>query len=372
MNTPWKMNADYESVLFYGKIAPQILNQSLETFVLFLEKSPLLSSKKYSSPFLDYVEEITHHKPEIIEKSSKFQNWWGELKDSEQERILNSKITSTELVQNKKWCDRTFLVQKENDINLIPLDRTYLVKNPFGMSGQRFLTINPELPHHDLVIQIKKWLQDGTLVVEPLLNRKLDFSAYVFADDSIIYYENMVDKYYQYKGTIFHNYLKADLNHLSFFDKISVNKWKDYEKQISEITKHYGSLMAINGYSIDSFIYEEENELKIRALSEVNYRRTMGRVTYELAKRFNQSRPWAQLIIGKSALGDGGFLPFKNKMNDLLWNSNKESGFIILTSGDTRFEILFLLASSQLEAQKLQNELLLRFPSYNFSVKIEH
>ncbi len=363
---PLKMNADYESKLFYHKEAPQVLNQSLESFILFLENRPLLSTKKYSPEFLDYVESITHHKAEIVSKAEFSQNWWGDYSNLDLERKLNSKITSAELIQDEKWCDRTYVIREDNDINLVPFDRIYLVKNPFGMSGQRFLTIDSSLPHGDLIFQVKQWIKTGPIIVEPLLDRRVDFSCYVFSEKNKVFYENRVDSHYQYKGTIFENYLKADLEHLSFYKELPLKSWNNYLSQVEKIISHYKSFKEISGFSIDSFVYFD-NKLKIRALSEVNYRRTMGRVTYELAKRFNQDRPWAQLIMGKSSQGDGGFHFFKNKIADLLWSHGKESGFIILTSGDTRFEILYLLAANHVEAQKLSSELAHRLPQYQFN-----
>lgn len=368
---PLKMNADYESMLFYKKAAPLVLNQSLESFILFLENRPLVSTKKYHQDFLDYVESVTHHPSEIISQADFAQNWWGNYQNIDLEKKLNSKVTSAELIQEKKWCDHTFVIRVDNDLNLIPFDRTYLVKNPYGMSGQRFLTIDSSLPHGDLIYQAKQWIKTGPFIVEPLLNRKYDFSSYVFSEHSQIFYQNMVDKHYQYKGSVFVNYLRPDLEHLPFYNQISISKWHEYTDRLKEIIGYYCSFKEITGFSVDSFIYEE-SELQIRALSEVNYRRTMGRVTYELAKRFNQDRPWAQLIIGKSAQADGGFSFFKRRLEDLLWYPGKESGFIILTSGDSRFEILFLMAKNHLEAEKLTHDLTLRFPSYNFAVKIEY
>jgi hypothetical protein len=367
---PLRMNADYEGQLFYGRPGPQILNQSLESLIFFLENRPVVTAKKYHPEFLDYIESLTHHRPQILPSADFVQNWWGDYQKVDLERKLNSKITSAELIQEKKWCERTFVIREDNDINLVPFDRTYLVKNPYGMSGQRFLTIDSSLPHGDLIYQVKQWIKSGPLIVEPLLDRKSDFSCYVFSELSQIYYENMVDSHYQYKGTIFSNYLSPDLEHLSFYNDLALSSWHQYQKQVHEIIKYYKSLKDISGFSIDSFIYVED-ELKIRTLSEVNYRRTMGRVTYELAKRFNQDRPWAQLIIGKSSQSEGGFVSFKNRLSDLLWSIGKDSGFIILTSGDSRFEILYLLATGHLEAEKYTKELALRFPTYNFAVKIK-
>ncbi len=123
---PLRMNADYESMLYYGRGAPQILNHSLETFILFLEHRPLVSTKKYPQAYLDYVESITHHKPEIISKSEFSQNWWGDYQNLDLERKLNSKITSARLIQEKKWCARTFVVEEDNDIRACPHLPTFI------------------------------------------------------------------------------------------------------------------------------------------------------------------------------------------------------------------------------------------------------
>ena len=101
-------------------------------------------------------------------------------KDIEIEKKLNSKITSAELIQKEKWDERTFIIREENDINMVPMDRTYLVKNPYGMSGQRFLKIDPTLPHFDLILSTKQWLKEGPLIVEPLFERKNDFISFHF------------------------------------------------------------------------------------------------------------------------------------------------------------------------------------------------
>lgn len=305
-----KLNADYESELFYGK--PSLLiNQSMEFFIFFLTDRPLYTHKKYAQDYLDYIEEKTGRKP-IVQSHGSFENWWGLLKNIEQEKWWNSKITSTELSQ--KWLKNTLVIYSEEE--LPELTGTMLIKDPFGMSGQKF-----QLSHSKPVIK------NFPVIIEPLLKRKYDFAQYVFPDGKIIAYQNLVDEKFQYKGTIFNG--EATLENLSFYTEVDSSEWKTYQEQTKEIVAHYSRYPNEIGYSIDSFVYEEEGKLKIRALSEVNYRRTMGRMAYELKEKYTQS-PWASLQLLKPS-STPLWMKFKN-----------EEDILVLTSGDLRFEVVLI------------------------------
>ena len=89
-----KVNADYESVLFHNKPLP-VINESLEFLALYLSDKPLLSQKKYADHFLDHVESFTGIRPSIV-KDQSFENWWGDLRNIELEKKLNSKEMSAE------------------------------------------------------------------------------------------------------------------------------------------------------------------------------------------------------------------------------------------------------------------------------------
>ena len=86
----WKVNADYESVLFGNRPGPAIINQSLEFLVFFLEDEPLFTDKKYDPAYLKYLEKVTGKIPSILSQGS-YENWWGALRDLNLERKLNSK-----------------------------------------------------------------------------------------------------------------------------------------------------------------------------------------------------------------------------------------------------------------------------------------
>jgi len=315
--TALKVNGDYESVLFYGKSGSSLINETLEFLVFFLDDRPLYTNKKYDQSYLKRVEVFTGKKPRTI-STGKFINWWGPLLDLKKEKKLNSKITSAELILKEGWCSDTHIIM--GDFSVLDRTKTYLLKNPYGMSGQKFQLLRP----HDPLPE------SGEFIAEPFLNRKFDFSHYVFPDGSIKSYQNIVDEKFQYKGTIC-------THRLSFQDKISDGEWLKFEEALKIIIAHYYDPQMPCGFSIDSFVYEEKGELKIRFLSEVNYRRTMGSVALELKDTFAKDKNWSLLLLGK----------------DLSQKFSLEKNLMILSPGDTRFDLVFCVSDDKNQIQKL-------------------
>ena len=95
-------------------------------------------------------------------------------------------------------------------------------------------------------------------------------------------------------------------------------------------TRTYHFHNAIKKYGIDSFIFEEEGELRIRVMTEINYLRTMGRVTYELSEKFSNDRNWTALLMIKK-------MPLAPALWKLLLGIE---GIMVLSPGDSRFEII--------------------------------
>jgi hypothetical protein len=347
-----KVNADYETELFGYSKAPLIVNQSLEFLAFFLSDRPVYTSKKYTPDYLDYVERITGHRPETI-STGEFENYWGPLKNLELEKWWNSKITTTELVIKKGWCHHTFIIRNSSEIKDINWARDYLLKDPFGMSGQRFKILYEHMDLPEKRIHIENALKNGPIIIEPFFKRKFDFSQYVFPDGKIISYENIVDKNFQYKGSLFSDLTHPELTSLNFYKLIHENEWESYQTQTLEIVNFFSKYKNEIGYSIDSFIYEEDGQFKIRALSEVNYRRTMGRVAYELSLRYGHGKSWTMLKLIKS----NPKINFRKTLHRFLENKS----VVLFSPGDTRFEILLLLADDKFEGEKLMihlNELL--------------
>ena len=341
-----KFNADYESVLFANKPAP-VINQALEFLAFFVDERPLITNKKYSEDYLNYVAAITGRKP-VLKKEGQAENFWGKLENLPLEKKLNSKIESSKFIIDQKWCLHTYIIHSLEELNGLD-DRIYLAKNPYGMSGQNFVTFNKFA-----VNKVEPLLKFGAVIVEPLFDRKYDFSHYVFPDGKMICYQNLVDDKFQYRGTMFNNFQKATIENLGFYSEISKSEWKKFQDQLEMIIQFYRSEGAVDGFSIDSFVYSERGELKIRVMSEINYRRTMGLVCYLLAERFS-NEDWCAFLLAKT--NQHKMIPVDKTM-------------IQLSPGDSRYEMFFLSAKNR-ESGKLRfQELKKLLPDCQFAVEL--
>lgn len=341
-----KFNADYEAVLFNNKPAP-VINQALEFLAFFVDDRPLITHKKYAEEYLEYVTAITGRKP-ILKKEGNFENWWGKLENLSLERRLNSKIESSQLLIDQKWCTHTHIIHAPEELQNLD-DRIYLGKNPFGMSGQNFVTFNKCTPN-----KLEPLLKYGAVIVEPLFDRKYDFSHYVFPDGKCICYQNLVDDKFQYRGTIFKDHKNPTIENLKFYSEISQHEWNKFKEQMEVVIHHYRSLGAVDGFSIDSYVYEERGELKIRVMSEINYRRTMGLVSYLLAEKYAEGE-WCVFILGKTSQHHS--IPVDKTL-------------IQLSPGDSRYEMFFLSAKDEVEGRKRFLDLKQLLPDCQFAVEI--
>ncbi len=348
---PIKVNADYEITLFENKSAPKLINQSLEFLALYLENRPLVTDKHYTQNFLDHVTRISGSVPSFSAEKD-FENWWGSLKNIPLEKKLNSKEFSARFTPGVQ------IISHVSDLQLGE-GQTYLAKNPYGMSGQNFLKFikNQET---ELLPLLKK---SKRLLVEPFLDRKKDFSHYVFSDGTFIAYENLVDHHFQYKGTIFRNLHAPSLESLSFYHEIDKSEWDQFETEFNSIREAMKREGATGGYSVDSFTFFEEGKLKIRTCSEINYRKTMGLVAWLLSKKYANNGDSTMLLLGQSLKVSGSFELIEEKIK-------KIEGCLQLSPGDTRFEIFFIAASDFQKAKSKFQELKNLLPDGQFSVEI--
>ncbi len=269
-----RVNADYESVLFHGRNGPPVMNQALEFLAFYLQDLPVLTSREYPPEYLEKVRNLTGKNPKIT-KHGKASNWWGPLVNLEREKWMNSKITSFRLALSHGWTEGgLFSIE---DLQSFVSEKPYLLKDPYNLSGKGLIPLRPGEK-----ITLPSSLT-GELIVEPLLERKFDFSHFVFPDGTSICYENLVDERFQYRGTLFSSTKDFTSKSLSFRDKVSPEKWLEFLSRLEVIKQHYGDPSPY-GYSVDSFVFEEDGEFNIHPLCEVNARRTMGLVAYELVK----------------------------------------------------------------------------------------
>jgi hypothetical protein len=360
---PIKVNADYESVLFGGPSLAKI-NEALDFLPLFLEDAPLLTHKKYSPSYLEMIQETRGSKPLLL-TSGHASNWWGELKDIELERSLNSKLTSAQLSLAKGWIQESFILETAAEVQKLPLTpRPMLAKNANEMSGRGFLF----LPHgvtEESKTDLAALVLKGPLILEPFLQRKFDFSHYIFPDGKAICYETLVDDRFQYKGTLFTDWENPSIESLTFFSRVPADLWNDFRLRLDVIRNFYAQKVSFAdlafGFSIDSIVHEEKNQMRIHPLCEVNFRRTMGRVAYDLSKRYAGPLPWTCFLI----------LPACKDSISRTESLRRTKRFIHLSPEGARFTMVFLMAANKHEAKKMLSELQKLLALGELPVKIE-
>lgn len=269
-----RVNADYEQMLFHGRSGPRAMNEALEFLPLLLEHLPLCSEVSFSRDYLGFIEKITGRKPIVVEHG-KARNWWGPLENIARERTLNSKLTSTKLAISEGWTGAKILPLSR--VSELQISEPMVVKDPFGMSGKGVFLLWPGEK-----IELPKSVA-SELIVEPFLQRKYDFSHFIFPDNKIICYENMIDEKFQYRGSLFRGRDHSSVESLSFFSEIEASEWERFHRALEKIISHYGDPSPY-GFSVDSLVYESEGKLRIYPLAEVNFRRTMGSCAFELTE----------------------------------------------------------------------------------------
>ncbi|WP_161597777.1 DUF455 family protein [Fluviispira multicolorata] len=193
-----------------------------------------------------------------------------------------------------------------------------LLKAPFGSSGQNMRRVKSTVLDNSEISWIKRILNDqGSLVIEPWFDKVADLS-YQFKIDrnqtSILGFTRFItDQRGQYKATIIGR--KTDDLEEKLI-KFIYNPIKDYKdllaffKVIAEFVAYNLKFSQFEGpVGIDSFIYSDPISpygFRIKILSEINPRYTMGRVALEISKRIQSGAYaiWAHIRVS-DILGAG-------------------------------------------------------------------
>lgn len=267
----WHFNADYETWVFGGEkeydFPSNRTNREFEHFIQFFEDEPVYTTRKYSKIFTSRFENIFKKEFKTTDSKKKTRPWWCPINQKSLDLILHSKGTSNQLAIELGAAHGRLV----NESNFSPKEG-HIYKNLGELSGRgHFLWPKDEG-------KIKTALSNGhSLLEEPLRERVFDFSSLILESGEIVYYRNLVDSRFQYKGTA--------LGELDW----SLGPLKNYKKDVQKIAQYYLSLGARGPFSVDSYLYEEGGELKLCLLSEVNARKTMGFIALKLAELFGNS-----------------------------------------------------------------------------------
>jgi hypothetical protein len=191
----------------------------------------------------------------------------------------------------------------------------------------------------------------GPIILEPSLNRILDFGVTLSLSDTSPYFftKNFVSKMGRFKGGIVYNENK--ILEKIFFNK---QKWMDsYFLFLSEVKHYYKKIGASESLQIDSFCYEEKDEIKYYPLVEVNYRKTMGLVLKNMQRFLPYNGIGGWYIFSKK-----DFLPFKNfdeqlkKIGSFLYDKKTKCGILPTSPVNYNFPSLFISAKNEEELNK--------------------
>lgn len=301
-------NADFEKQIFSKniKLESNKINQELEYFLFFLEREKVYTSKHYSEEYTNHVKSLGG---EVLTTSllQDITCWWSSYDDVEKLRKLNSKISSTKLAIENNLCHpETKIIYDISEVQ-----DNFLYKDPRGFSGQGIFKSSE-------ISKISNVLKQTPIVATPFLHRVIDIS-YLYAHGSEIIYQNLVDQFFQYKGTIIG---KIDCDE-KLIESFSV---------AAQIVKDFmNSNNALQVWSMDGFIYKDKT-LKLYALCEINYRKTMGYITWKLHKKFNNNGVSQLLMVPNNKMKKQSFYIKEKNIFQLSPLNNKFITFLLMAS----------------------------------------
>ena len=268
---PISVNVDFEEVLL-GKPARLSLRASVEFLALWVQAHPLFASRPYSETYLKYVSTKTGQHASVTAQGDPVE-WWGETFNTELMKKLSSKT------EFKTWWQARWPLEAHNcfswhELDAIVQDGQWLIKKSDGMSGRGHQKVTrEELPR--LRDRLEKTLSQG-VVVEPLYQRTRDVSALWLSEENrFIYYANLIDDRFQWRGTILNRDTMSEVPE-------GTQNWR---KHLVELQKYVSDLGYQGPFSVDAFFYQSGQGEKFHPGSEMNPRKTMGWVTYQLWKK---------------------------------------------------------------------------------------
>lgn len=183
--------------------------------------------------------------------------------------------------------------------------RPVVLKAPMGASGRGAIRVREELLEGEQRAWVTKAIAaDGSLVGEPWMDRRADFSwQLVVREDEIQHVGGLrflTDHRGQFLGTVLHRPtegLPSDL--VRWIHDDGRSRWfRGVQKRVGDAV---GEQLRARGYrgavGIDAMIYHDGEHFKFQPVVEINTRYTMGRVTLALEKRVARRRVGVMLLL---------------------------------------------------------------------------
>jgi hypothetical protein len=291
----YKVDLDYEASLFdplyqEGSPSNQKIIREFE-YIFFLinqEKVILKNTKSYEKSYLEDLKRMGFVIPEFNPNARVFDYWWGHHHDRELEQILNSKLTSAEIALVNNWgFQEGAIIENFHELKAhlkkFPKKEKWIIRRPNSFSGIGHIQFRVDLLDE---LRFSRILTEKVLL-EPVYERIFDIGTTFEVIDGVIKRQFMVENFNSQAGSFKGGAGSSDMNK---FKKYIFKKYgyslDELEKTTQKIAQVYLERGAISNIQIDSFVYREQEDLKLYALVEVNYRKTMGLVIQSLAEKF--------------------------------------------------------------------------------------
>lgn len=289
----YKVDLDYESFLFdpnYIENSPasQKVIREFEYvfFIINKEECALKNIRPYDKNYLTKLKNLGFTIPTLNPEALNAESFWGNRHNYSLEQTLNSKITSAKLAKENDWGFFEGAIVKntaevKTHVEKYPQHENWIIKRPHSFSGIGHYQFNSKTINPFILDKILT----NEVLLEPLYKRVFDIGTTFVVKNGVIERQFMVENLNSSTGGF-----KGGIGSAHNFKEYILKKYSYNLESLEEITKKiaqkYIEMGAINNIQIDSFVYEENNELKLYPLVEVNYRKTMGLVIQTLADKY--------------------------------------------------------------------------------------
>ena len=321
-------NIDFEKNLFSNSINHIHSNRFTQEFEFFIHlidpQSRIYSQKRYTKEYQDYIKSFTGYRISTTQSKGNIKLWCNEYSNTDVlKKIQLKENLLKKLLQHKLLDIEIEFIKKQEK-----LEKDFLYKYSKSLSGAGHMSFPKDEK------RLLSLLRAGeTIIKEKKLDRIFDFSTLYEKNNYLCRYENEVDEYYQYKGTI----IGHELPELNLYKE----ELQELEKVISEFTKHYSGV-----FSVDSFLYRDLGETKLYTACEINARKTMGYCAYKIKEKYFSSSNFLKMKLVRN--------------NDLVFDREKLSRLFddkvyLISPQDNRFFVFIFLGATRLELSQLED-----------------
>jgi len=294
---PIRVNADYDEVLA-GRPPRALQVRAIECLAFWVQDAPVAVEGEYAEDYLIHVAHHSGRMPRPV-RDRDAQNWWGQLTDLPLERRLNSKLWARNWWANHYRYEGGVAFDEASVLALLNPNGATLVKRDHGMSGRGHWVI-PADEWEAQKARVLPWLADG-VVVEPLYARTQDVSALWLPEENrFIYYRNQVDARFQWRGC------RIEREGAPNFDVAQERALAPWREQLDLLARDVRSAGHLGPFSVDAFFYRGNDGELFMPCTEINARKTMGWVAYNLAKCLGQDGGCLELGTEGLALAPAG------------------------------------------------------------------